>query len=79
MSSPELECSHAVHSWSHLAGSPFEKTRPVGLLSWHGGGDCGEGDMGGEGGEGGALGGVGGDGGGDKGDGSMGGEGGEGG
>ena len=48
---------------------------PVGLLSSHGGGDSGEGDIGGEGGKGGALGGEGGVGGGDKGVGNMGGEG----
>ena len=52
---------------------------PVGLLSSHGGGDSGEGDIGGEGGKGGALGGEGGVGGGDKGVGNMGGQGGEGG
>ena len=55
---------------------------PVGLLSSHGGGDSGEGDIGGDGdigGKDGALGGEGGVGGGDKGVGSVGGEGGEGG
>ena len=52
---------------------------PVGLLSSHGGGDSGAGDIGGEGGKGGALGGKGGVGGGDKGVGNMGGVGGEGG
>ena len=68
---------------ARVGGRPLERRgsadAPVGLLSSHGGGDSGEGDIGGEGGNGGALGGEGGVGGGDKGVGNMGGEGGEGG